>query len=187
MNKLTWLGKCREQELDILIIFDIHSKDYFEPPTGFFEEEHRLRQDLQQKYTTLNNILHNDSYQVYPQPFQLIAYDLSQKLEHTYQLLTNPIHYKAPHSNGDRINPFHGECTLQEYVLTLKLTRQPNIPTYAYTLNQFLTLKTAFDDYTHTLEKQLHKKDNKIHKLEHENHKLKQLLTAIEGYIQAIE
>ncbi len=187
MEKLTWLGKCREQELDILIIFNIHSKEYFKPPASFFEEEVRLRQDLQQRYTTLNNILDHDSYQLYPAPLQIIAQDLSQKLEHSYQLLTNPLKYKPLLSNGDLINPFHGKCDLTDYILTLKEIKHPNIPSFAHTLTQFLTLKSCFDDYNHNLEKQLHKKDNKIHKLEHENHKLKQFLTAIDGYIAAVD
>ncbi|GEM_PF-6221027 len=187
MKELTWLGKCREQELDILIIFGIRIADYFEPKKGIHEEENRLKSDITQKYTALLSNIKPELCIMYPPEFQTIAKNLEQKVDHIYTLLINPLKYEPPGSNGDILQFQHGKCNLLDYALGLKHTKYPHIPYVAYTLNQFLMLKSCFDNYQQLTQKQLQTKEQKIIQLQQENHQLKHLVTAIDGYIEAVD
>ncbi len=187
MKELTWLGKCRERELDILIIFGVKIADYFEPPTGIHEEERRLKIDLTERYTFLKTHLEPESCIMYPPEFQTISKSLEQKLDHTYTLLIDQTKYESPGSNGNILQVQYGKCNLIEYALGLKHTKYPNIPYFAYTLNQFLTLKFCFENYQQLAQKQLQTKEEKLKKVQQENHHLKHLLTSIDGFVEAIE
>ena len=187
MKELTWLGKCREEEMDILIVFGLKSAEYFEPPNDLHDEEDRLKADITERYSFLKQQLNPESCALYPIQFQTVSAELSPEIDHTYDLLINPKKYTNPVSRGDILHLHYKKCELTEYILGLKSTKYPNIPHLAYTLNQFLTLKYCFDDYQQLAQKQLNTKDEQIKKLQQENHQLKHLLTAIGGCVEAVE
>jgi hypothetical protein len=202
MKELTWLGKCREQELDILIIFGLKIGHYFDEGDSIYEttekekkriskEGNRIKEDLAKKYQSIKTYLCPKSYTLYQSEFQNIAKNLEEHLDHTYTLLTDPAKYHPPDSKGDpfeiRYNIAHNQCNFIEYLFWLKTMKHPNIPSFAYTLEQFLTLKSCFDNYHQLTQKQFYAKNKKITELEQENHRLKHILTSIEGFVEAIE
>jgi|SRR3989344_102383 len=153
MAELTSLEDCVRAKINMLSVFGIDLEQYYVNDCNPAGEEHRLKQDIEQKWLTLISQLHPQHLDNFLSGMQMVGQYLLKEVSSAYQLLTE---------SPSAVNGTPSLNSLTEYARYVK-SNPTKDPYFAIHLNSFLEVEDGLKKI-----KQEQEKERQLHQQKHD-------------------